>query len=387
MKHSLVGFLLCCTAGTVLIQCGKETFSSVGTQFYQSANPGSERHTTAFSSSSDTSYSVSVPCGKSYSLFLGMDKGIETKTVVVFDTVSLTGPARSVVLSFFVKPLSPSSGSPVAVSIHSMDTDSMDAAWVETALTWAEFSEAWVRDRVAGALISTSDTSQVSIELPLDILPEWIAPDRHSGLMVSADAPGCVFQLASRESDTATIPRLIPRITVKYNDSDSVVVRPIRDTYIARSLEDPPNNRLAIEDGTAKRAFLFFDVSDIPAEATVNRAELMLHADTDGSFPESGDSFAISVTPVAQGGDPSTNSGLDSTQVITGSFTGDSARVILTGFVQKWVSGVKPNAGIVVRGVQEKTGCGKRWVFDSFSDSLLAPRLDLYYSLPPTGRF
>ncbi|MBN2201535.1 hypothetical protein JW777_06270, partial [bacterium] len=62
--------------------------------------------------------------------------------------------------------------------------------------------------------------------------------------------------------------------------------------------------------------------------------------------------------------------------------------VSITSLVQRWSSGVIRNGGLMLRGALETSdpaGCSP--YSRSAPDSSLIPRLELFYSLPPTSRF
>ena len=77
---------------------------------------------------------------------------------------------------------------------------------------------------------------------------------------------------------------------------------------------------------------------------------------------------------------------MDSTLSMLGTVSGDSASINITTIVQNWTSGKSENYGLLLKGSSEIYNLHQRAFFSTESDSLLRPRLEVYYTLPPSSR-
>jgi hypothetical protein len=375
-----------CVLGTLLIvlSCGQEKATSVGADFYDQENPVEENRL-VLPAVRDTVYSQTVSCGTGYYLFTGTRDGVETRSFFVFDTVTVAGTVDRAVLSFRTIPYAaPASGGGdvrLVLSPTASDWDEDGVSWDnQPAETGASFAE---------ASAAASDTTDVEVEIPLDLALSLVNPDTAAarpGVALRAGDPDCVLRLFAREAGVTTSPTLL--FIVSGDTTDTVSVQTVRDAFVVRNGTAVPPERLRIQDGTAERILLFFDLSSIPREATINRARLVLHADDENVFPASDPDFSFSVYPVSDSSWTVPPTVLDSSRAVTGAFSGDSTATVITAIVQRWTSGLLDNAGLMIKGSLETTvpaGCSP--FSGATPDAGLAPRLDVYYSLPPTSRF
>jgi hypothetical protein len=375
--------LACCILVAVFMgfRCGGYKASPVGARFFQGQNPDMERHVTLSAASSDTSYRVSAVCGGSSLLFFGNGKNMEAWTYVVFDTTSLDSVIKCS-LTFQVRPYPVSNGGPVTVSI--LPTGS---AWDETAMTWENKILPESGTPLFSAEINPGDTSSIDLDVPLDVLATLVTKDTltgRTGILIKTESTGGLFQIFSREYSASSTG--YPRLTL-YTASDTLIVPPSKDTFVSNGELSSRSDILRIQDGIAERSLLRFNVAGIPPEATVNRALLVLHADPEASVPDPSATFYLAVSPVADSVWSIPNVKLDSTWVASGSFTGDSVAVVVTSLVQKWSSQTFRNGGMLLTGVLEKSDLAGCSFYSSSADSARMPRLDVFYSLPPSGRY
>jgi hypothetical protein len=361
--------------------CGKNSSSPVGTALYQGANPGQENHRVFYASAGDTSFDVSVSTGEGYTLFTGKDEqgGVEAKTLLVFDTLTIAESIERAVLSFRAVRIPQNETAP----FPSISVQFMDPGWNESSIPWSAFDEGWVRDGLNETQSLTADTTDLEFEIPVQRVQELVDPDTNairSGLLLTSEY-GMAW-LYSRESGSSLAPSLI-----LYTPSDTVTVTLAKDAFVARVTRPPEPGMLGLSNGTAERAYLFFDTSPIPASATLSRARLILHTDPEYAFPDTSVSLSVTVHSVTAAGGTAAESEVDTISYVAGAIVADSGIVVVTSLVQNWVSGTSSNLGFVLIGLQEKSGLARRFLRDASSDSALAPRLEVYYSLPPDSRF
>jgi hypothetical protein len=373
-----------CILGTALavLSCSQEKATPVGSALYDQENPGSENRLVV-PASRDTVYTQSVSCGSGYSLFTGSQGGVETRAFVVFDTVTVGGSVERAVLAFRTFPYAGSASGDVRLLVSETQSD-----WDEYSLTW-DTRPAETGPPFAESTAAASDTSDVEIEIPLDLALSLVNPDTSAvrpGVALLAGDPDCVFRLYSREAGVTLSPVLL--FIAAGDTADTLTVRTRKDAFVVRNETGLPVERLRMQNGTAERILLFFDVSAIPREATINRARLILHTDEDHVFPASEPDFPFYAYPVSDSLWTIPPAALDSTRAVSGVFSADSTATSLTSIVQRWTSGIMENGGLMLKGALETSdpaGCSP--YSSSAPDSGLIPRLELFYSLPPTSRF
>lgn len=373
-----------CILGTALavLSCSQEKATPVGSALYDQENPGSENRLIV-PTSRDTVYTQSVSCGSGYSLFTGSQAGVETRAFFVFDTVTVAGSAERAVLAFRTFPYAVSASGDIRLLVSEILSD-----WNEYTLTW-DTRPAETGPPFAESTASASDTSDVEIEIPLDLALSLVNPDTAAarpGLALLTGDPECVFRLYSREAGVTLSPLLL--FISAGDTADTVSVRTRKDAFVVRNETALPAERLRIQNGTAERILLFFDLSAIPREATINRARLILHTDDEHVFPASEPDFAFYAYPVSDSLWTVPPAAIDSTRAVSGVFSADSTAASLTSIVQRWTSGVMENGGLMLKGALETSdpaGCSP--YSGSAPDSVLVPKLDIFYSLPPTSRF
>jgi hypothetical protein len=359
--------------------CGKDVASPVGTQLYQRSNPGSEMCVVLAATFEDTSYQTPVSCGTGQYLFAGGDKGIESKILMVFDSTNFSGSLIRAALSFSTSPFVASNSGTVTLSVYKAGIE-----WTEGRLSWSDVDPQKLEGPIASAEVSVSDTTSVSVEIPNEIAKTLLQSDSSgtkTGLCITVSA-GCILRTWSREYSTTSF--VVPNVTV-YTETDTVSSWPARDGFVATMDRSPDANRLYIQNGVSWRSLLFFDFPEIPSEATINRALLVLHSDPEEAIPAQDSTFNYIIYPLADGllVDPS-NIAADSTIYATAVFQGDSSAVVTTSIIQKLVANKRRKCGLILSGLLETMDLSGRAVFSSSAGSSLTPRLEIFYSLPPS---
>ena len=358
--------------------CGKDVASPVGAQLYQRSNPGSEMSVVLTATSEDTSYQAPVSCGTGQYLFAGSDKGLESKILVVFDSTNFSGSLIRAELSFSTSLFGASNSGTVTLSIYKTGIE-----WTEGRLSWSDVDPQKLEGPIASVEVSASDTTSVSVEIPNEIAKTLLQSDSSgtkTGLCITV-SPGCILRTWSREYSTTSF--VVPNVTV-YTETDTVSAWPARDGFVAMMDRLPDAGRLYIQNGVSWRSLLFFDFPDIPSEATINRALLVLHSDPEEAVSASDSIFNYIIYPLADGPLDISNVATDSTIYATAVFQGDSSSAATTSIIQKLVSNRQRKCGLILSGLLETMDLSGRAVFSSSAGSSLTPRLEIFYSLPPS---
>jgi hypothetical protein len=383
MKTKYLTYPMVVGMALLLVRCGQEKPSPVGAQYYERQNRGTEEHLAAYSTLSDTSYQTSAACGKSYNLFFGADKDIEAYTYVVFSKTINTKPILRAVLSFQTVSYMASGTTPLSVSIYATDT-----TWEESSMTWKNQALPSSAVPIQTVQIETADTCNVEMEIPPETAAALISADsslKRIGILLKADVPGCILHAYGREYSSTS--DAVPHLTL-YLDADTLSVRPEKDAFTAKMDRVPVADRIRIQDGIAERSLLFFNnLTAVPPEATINRALLILRADGETAVPNDTSTFYFTIYPVADSIQSVDNVKVDSASVVIGKIAGDTCRAVITAIIQQWTSKKLKNWGLLLNGYQEQSDLAGRSLYSAQSDSLFMPRLDVFYSLPPSSRF
>jgi hypothetical protein len=382
MKTKCVLWCIFLGIALLMVSCSLEKPSPVGAQYFERENRGAENHLVVYSAPSDTSYKTTVSCGKSTYLFFGMDKDIEALTFVVFDTVKITEPILKAVLSFQTILYIASETLPIDVSVYTTD-----ATWEETSITWENHILPSSTGPIQTVQIQSADTFMVEAEIPAELAAAMVTPDslvKRIGIMLKVDAGGCLFQSFSMEYSSTS--EAVPHLTL-YTASDTLSVWPEKDAFVANTNRAPVADRIRIQNGIAERSLLFFDLSAIPSEASINRALLILHSESGAAVPNDTSAFYFTIYPLADSLQNVSDVRIDTALVASGSIKGDSCRAVITSIVQYWTAKTIKNAGIMLNGILEESDLAGQSLYSAQADSSLMPKLDVFYSLPPSSRF
>lgn len=390
MKHRLtltgivLGFFL------VLTHCAKYEGNPVGADLFQRNDRGSEEYDVFQAATSDTFYHTHVPTGSSPYLYLGQNSGNQTKTLLLFSDLPDSGTVDSAIVTLHThRILGPTVGSFTA-SVHIITGE-----WEESEITWESFEtsgftgeEITTVEISADEISANNDSLAIVFSLPSSLVEAWmdtaVSPQNH-GILITASSANFIVEFLSEDEDENS-PSLTLHVTQDATQ-DTLVISPEEDTFIATTQLEPTSDRLFIANGTALRTLLFFNVVDsIPDDATINRALLTLYADTTQSFPDHAETFKILAHPVTDNSWPIPMVPYDSTKSLEGSIEGDSALINVTPMVQEWTSRAEENNGLLLLGKDEKKNLLRRVFYSTTADSFLQPRLEIFYSLPPSSR-
>jgi hypothetical protein len=278
----------------------------------------------------------------------------------------------------------------------------------ETTLTWVARPD--LASRVAVFSLGSSDpdtmlADSVIVDLT-SLVSGWVsAQDSNFGLAITLEdggGPEVIAEFATAQdpttreratdSDTTNF-QVWPHLKIDYIvDSDTSYIEALatQDVFAA-SLEAPlPGNMLACGNGFPTRAFVAFDLADVPREASVARAEIKLNVDlASSSFNEITVACYGLVSPIGGFKTAHGSTYIDSEVMADSSVKSDPAFSFdVTVPVQALVSKQVENYGFVFESLGEDADLD----FVVFQSAMggrpdLAPRLEVYYTLPPAPRY
>jgi hypothetical protein len=386
MKRILIygGLLL-----TVFItaQCTRNSNNPVGADYFQRDNTGSEDFILLHAASSDTFYRASVTTGYSQSLYIGDYRGNKAMSFIYFSSFPDTGTVESASLTLQIRNRygqTPLNFSPDAYVITE--------AWKDTSVTWEEANlPGFLGDRLDLRQLYSDDDS-LQFALPAHLVQSWVdSSSRESNFGIALTMPefdsGYLVELVSTDEslDDAHRPRLSYRM-IQDTTEDGTNQYASMDAFAAFTSQEPRSDRLYIANGTALRSLLFFSVEPVPEEATINAAFMILYSDSLESFPDDSSDFEVVTFPITDGTWPIPRVPYNNSMGVSGVLTADSVVLNVTPFIQGWTADYTENLGFLLYGRYHRENMTGRSFYTSQADSALIPKLQLYYSLPPTSR-
>lgn len=388
MKQRLFAIGFIATFIFLLLQCMKIDKSTVGQQFFEWENTGTETDTVFFAAASDTFYHTSVPTGASIFLYAGEHMGNRTRSLIRFSLEPDTGTVDSVSMTLSIRRIIGTPGPLLMPTVYKINNE-----WEESTVTWETFETEGLLGEQIDAQEIIANTDSVVFSIPFDLVQSWIdtaTADENHGLLIEYAAPdtGFIIEFLSMDavSDTGNVnPTLTYR--VRYDTTETAYSEnSTQDAFIATTQQGGTSDYLYIADGTALRSLLYFDLNSIPDNITINSASLKLYADTTRSFPEDSLSFPITLFITTEESWNIPFVSYDSTASISGILEGDSTDIELQFFVQNWVTGTKENQGLILMGAYEEFDLSKR-AFYSSNHPLKRPKLELIYTIPASGKY
>jgi len=389
MKYSfitagfLLGFLL------LLTQCTLNKGNPVGSRFFQRENQSSERYAVFHAAASDTFYQTFVANGASSYLYLGECNGRKARSLLLFSNLPDSGTVDSALVTLHTHRIFGQNFGSFTASIRPILKE-----WDQSEITWKTFDNSFIGEEIANVEISadqisaSNDTMALTFHLPAATVQSWIDTTTDSlnyGILLTYSSAPFIVEFFSNNTEELEYRPILTIYLKQDTTKEGSVVYPRKDIFIATTEQEPNSTRLFVNNGTALRTLIYFNVDSIPQDATINRALLTLHADTLLSFPDN-ESFELITYPVIDNAWPIPEVPFDSTTMAWETLKGDSVSINVTNLVQKWTSGEIGNYGFLLMGKNEKTDIFGRAFYSTSSNSFYRPNLEIFYSLPPGSR-
>jgi hypothetical protein len=314
--------------------------------------------------------------GSSSVLLVGQLNGYVSRAFARFDTTAI--PPAGTVLGSATLEVVFLGGSgddlPLSVALHRITGD-----WSETA-----------QDTIPAFATDALDTLVMDPQASLDTLrfdvaelvQFWIDnPGSNRGVML-AGLDGSARMLELSSSETSFLPRIFSTWTAAEGDTTSTSFSVEDVSLITTDSSFQPvaelPGRMTIARGFVARGFVMFDIPDLGARATINRAEIVLHIDAaQSSFDQFQLVYQRVIGPTFEDADTSVDPTFFGNASVSADV--DSVVSVVTGLVDGLVSTV--NRGLLVRALDERPDVD--FVrFHGFDTEVpeLAPRLRIWYT-------
>lgn len=356
-----------------------------------------------------------VPTGSKSTLLLGA--GQDAQSYIIFQNRNLSNvSADATVISATLSLYSADhfgDDMPFTITAHRVER-----SWDENDIVWSDIENGYRTEILESWDFTPGDTTWHTFSFSdLNFISDWIDDSQQdvlsiNGLLLKFDqaSSGTIFY-ASEASSFTPYMQIISQDTDGNLDTTNTYLTHDASLFhttngvMENELEENPDV-LLVGDGTGYRSLLQFDFSEIPAEATIHKAELKFlvdsenvfnsDADTDGTFSVSigaadsladwqGKSFVDSLVTI----DSKYSPGVDVASGVSESFVFDSpaAAVAVTRIVQRWVSGVSANKGFLIYAYYQGIDFQEMAFKSGSLDPSAMPTIEVTYSLPAAHRF
>ena len=341
----------------------------------------------------DTSWASDFPLHTSDRLFVGRHGGFQGVVLLRFSNLPAGAVVQDARLTFYRRTANAQDEEPIALELALAPlTVDWDTTW--TGSRMGEVTTGAAVASVAVPYTATADT--FGLTLPNALIQAWVddptGPAARRGLALTAPTDATWLLQLDAGDDYYLYSQRRPRLRLRWvpaggGSSRISVVYPERDLSVLTVNGTPDPGELWVTRGAAWRSLITFDLSGLPAGATINRAVLRLGVrTTDGvALP-----FAFSAALPA-GAAPWTlglSEMLDSATV-SSSITvaeGDSTvSLLVTRALGADLTSDRSALGLVVLAYAEGSGIGRVTILDATAPADRRARLDLVYSVPPGG--
>jgi hypothetical protein len=234
-------------------------------------------------------------------------------------------------------------------------------------------------DRLTGLSIDTITTRlDIQPQLALNWLQAAADPDipaDNGAYIKPAEGSNKILGYYAIGSDEALTPKLNIVYRNALNELDTVVYNTFADlSFVTGELPQISPQNIAVQAGLEITTRIRFELSSIPENSIINKAELTFTKDVEET--RVGDSFVNQLVGffIADSLNPDSVSGSVTLSGVNNSFTGD-----VTLFVQQWVRS-RNNYGLLIVAGGRFTGVELFSLYGPAADQALRPRLNITYT-------
>lgn len=353
---------------------------------------GQIRATRLIAQGSDTSLGKIANVGRSIYLVAGNLATTQSRFLIRFN--GFTGTVKKAQLALPIH-LFMGAGTDFSPTIHRVTGN-----WQEDSVTADKFNNQF-DPATAGTPISVAldslrkntDKDTLWFNIDSTLVQSWIADTTNNfGLLVNSSAPDLLVEYHSRNGITK-VPRLKLLLTQSTGRDTTLSFAASADASIFTRSGILPTDRLYLGNGEQWQTYLKFTPLDsIPANATINRAELQLSIDSTNTLLNA-DGMTLSVYVVksieSTGelkfilDDP--NDVNDPLLVGAGVVlpADQTLKITLRTLTQSWILEPEKNFGILLESVSPTRDLSRVAFFGGHLDPERAPRMQIDYTIPP----
>ena len=380
MKNRSVIYLLSIPLLFFGFQCAKKKSNPVGIEYYAGQTIGSEHFITLYAAASDTFYQTPVSLADSPYLFAGNNADISARCLLRFPNIEPSGIVDSAKVLLHVSSLQPEPESPGELVVR------------EVIQSWDEeiapdgFTEAMLGNEIFRTIAVDTLLDTLFIPVSPETVETWrdTTEETNYGLHLSMDND-FMIQFYAYESAIST--SATPQLWVWFHEDSTrspLKVSYAEDVTFAKTTIPTASDRLVVENGTAVRSLLRFDLNAIPDHAAINKATLELTADTLSDNADLASVMTLNAFPLSDSLWTFVEMPFDTQYVADeGLLIEENAEIDMSVLVQLILGGYFENNGFMIRGGSESSTLTKAVFYSTEADSLRQPKLNIYYTVPP----
>ncbi len=341
----------------------------------------------------DTSWAIALPLHASERLFVGRHGDFQGLVLLRFSRLPADAVVQDARLTFYRRTANAEEEEPLALELSLAPlTVDWDTTW--TGARMGEVTTGAAVASVAVPFTATADTFGVT--LPNALVQAWVddptGVEVGRGLALTAPSNASWLLQLDAGDEHYLYSQRRPRIRLRWTpagggSSRISVVYPELDLSLLSVTGTPGPGELWVTRGAAWRSLITFDLSGLPAGATINRAVLRLGVrTTDGvALPFA---FSAALPLGAAPWDLSLSEMLDGDSVgsaITVAEGDSTVSLLVTRALGAYLTSDRSALGLVVLAYAEGSGIGRVTILDATAPADRRTKLDLVYSVPPGG--
>jgi hypothetical protein len=341
----------------------------------------------------DTSWAIDLPLHTSDRLFVGRHGGFQGVVLLRFSDLPADAVVQDARLTFYRRAAHADEEEPAALDLAIAPlTVDWDTTW-----TGARLGEVTTGAEAASvAVLYTTTADTFGLTLPNTLVQTWVddptGAAARRGLALTAPTDATWLLQLDAGDDHYLYSQRRPRLRLRWvpaegGSSRISVVYPELDLSLLTLTGTPDPGEFWITRGAAWRCLITFDLSGLPAGATINRAVLRLGVSTtDGVALPFGFTAALPLGAAPWTLLPSQMFDSATVSSAVSVAEGDSTvSLLVTRALGAYLTSDRSALGLVVLAYAEGSGIGRVTVLDATAPADRRARLDLIYSVPPGG--
>ncbi|MFC1724504.1 DNRLRE domain-containing protein [candidate division KSB1 bacterium] len=325
-----------------------------------------------------------VNLGESFYLELGKYKSVESKIWMQFKGFPEDVEVISAYLKLVPNHVYGEGNTPFTAGVYEP---------IEMLTNELEYDLAYYPEDYGSFEVSSTNEQADSVFIDPQLINRWVEAgidtlnEINKGMLVVFNDDASFlkeyYSLNTAEIDIDKIPKLYFSFIREGVIRDSIYA-PYNDVFLIKGAEPDTTSEIILSNFDIYRSILFFDVSDIPKSAVVNKALLHIDNDPDFSNVKSFEEVMISTPLLSADWD---SAEINTNTKKTGTFTRSGLEINIQTYVRNWVNGSLINNGILLYSETEGTDARYFKFKKTQTDTLFSPRLEIYYSVPPEKHF